>query len=117
MYKLILLVKSVPEQTDFTQLFIDQYVEKILDLPGVLKCNVNPLTLAPTSKQVIDQEKGLISLPDYFLQIEIYYESELALVELLSDPYSLGIAEEVISKAQGQIHIYLAKEFSFHKNI
>lgn len=118
MYKLVILVKGIKNQEVFTNTFIDYYVNQLLSLPGVFKVNVNPLTSTPIPDELIHSLNDVETekAPDYFLQVELYFEHEEDLDNLLTNPPSLQLAVELISNAPGQIYSYIAKEFSFNKS-
>jgi uncharacterized protein (TIGR02118 family) len=104
MFKTIALYKEIEDAEAFEDFYVNEFIPKMLSLPGVVKLEVNRLLPAPFGGRAESEE------PSYFLLCETYFESAEALQRLLQSPEGMEAASVIMERASEFMTLYVGKE-------
>ncbi|SEM82644.1 EthD family reductase [Lihuaxuella thermophila] len=97
MFKMIALYKEMDDPS-FEDFYRNEFLPKLLRVPGVVKVRVNRLVSTGISSE------------KYALLAETYYESAEAMEAAMKRPEAAEITKMILEKAAGSISIYFAPD-------
>ncbi|SEN34150.1 EthD family reductase [Lihuaxuella thermophila] len=109
MFKTIALYKDIEDAEAFEAFYVNEFIPKMLSLPGVVKLKVNRLLPAPFGERGGQEES-------YFLLCETYYESAEAMQKVIQSPEGLEAASMIMEKASKFMTVYVGKEEVYSKS-